>query len=132
MNSGSTTGTSYGLYANTSTFCIRNSNIFILSQSSMLDPIRKYLFVSGNILTLISSSAQLALCSPRGFCNCYNGASSTISLCLACSAFQRTTTTRHCTHNSDALFGLKFDLYMQSGWDSPHCVNPGPFQNRCV
>ena len=96
MNLGSTPGTSYGLHVNTSTFYIRNSNIFILSQSSMLDLIRKYLSVFGNILTLISSSAQPAPCSPQGFCNCYNGASSMISLCLSCSSFQRTAVTRHC------------------------------------
>ena len=36
MNSGSTSGTSYGLQANTFIFCIRNSNVSTLSSSSYL------------------------------------------------------------------------------------------------
>ena len=114
-----------------STFYIRNSNISILSQPSMLDPIWKYLSVSGNILTLISSSTQPAPSSPRGFCNCYNGASSAVSLCLACLSFQLTATTRHC--RATCWFPLmvatpysKLNLHMQGGRNGPHRMNPGP------
>ena len=137
MNSGSTPGTSYELHANTSTFYIRNSNISILSQPSMLDPIWKYLSVSGNILTLISSSTQPAPSSPRGFCNCYNGASSAVSLCLACLSFQLTATTGHC--RATCWFPLmvvtpysKLNLHMQGGRNGPHRVNPRPSQNPRV
>ena len=96
MNSGLTLGTSYGLHANTSTFYIRSSKTFILSPSSMLDPIWKYLSVSGNILTFSSPLALVAPFSSWYFCNCYNGISSATSFCSVCSSFQWPAAIRHC------------------------------------
>ena len=96
MNSGSTPGTLYELQANTSTFCIRKSNVLTLSSSLMLAPTWKYLSSSGNIFTLINSSAQLAPFPSWGPCNCYKRASSGGSVRFTCSFFQLTMATKHC------------------------------------
>ena len=57
INSGLTPGTSYGVHAKTSKFCISNNNVSTLSWLPIFAPIWKYLLVSDSILTLISSSA---------------------------------------------------------------------------
>ena len=82
INSGSTPGTSYGLQANTSTFCTSNYSISTLSSSFIPAPIWKLLSLSDSILTLIKSSAQLALIPSWGSCNCYKGTSLAGSICL--------------------------------------------------
>ena len=92
MNSGSTPGTSYGLQANTSTFCTRNSNSSTLSTSLILAPIWILLLSSSSILTLIKPSAQLAPIPFWGSYSCYKGTSSAGSFCLIS---RLTTTTKH-------------------------------------
>ena len=92
MDSESTPDTSYGLQANTFTFFTNNNNISTLSLFGIPAPIWKLLFSYGNILTLISSSAQLAPFSPKGSYNCYKGTSSADSFCFI---FQLIAATMH-------------------------------------
>ena len=93
MNSRSTPGSLYGLYANMSTFCTRNNNIPTLSSFFILAPIWKLLSSSGSILTFIRSLAPLAPISLRGSYNCYKRTSSVGSFCLVS---WLTAATKHC------------------------------------
>ena len=72
MNSGSTPGTSYGLQANISKFCIKVSNTATRSSKDILLPTWKHLFSWGSILTLIRSSALSAPLPSTGSYNCYD------------------------------------------------------------
>ena len=72
MNSGSTPGTSYGLQANISKFCIKVSNTATRSSKDILLPTWNHLFSWGSILTLIRSSALAAPLPSMSSYNCYD------------------------------------------------------------
>lgn len=76
---GLTLGTSYGLQANTSIFCISDNKISTQSTVGKLFPIQNHLSVYGKIGIWTNSLALSTLVDPLVIDNCYNGSQSTWS-----------------------------------------------------